>query len=55
MGRRNKRKKLLQRKVRLLGVELDPQEASRAGLSDLVAEQQKAVENAKALYLAKFQ
>ena len=55
MGRRNKRKKLLQRKVRLLGVELDPQEASRAGLSDLVAEQQKAVENAKALELAKEQ
>ena len=55
MGRRNKRKKLLQRKVRLLGVELDPQEASRVGLSDLVAEQQKAVENAKALELAKEQ
>ncbi len=55
MGRRAKRKKLLQRRVRLLGVELDPQEASRVGLSDLVAKQQKAVEDAKALEFAKEQ
>ena len=55
MGRRAKRAKVLQRRARLLGVELDPQEASRVGLSDLVAEQQKAAEDAKALELAKEQ
>jgi membrane protein involved in colicin uptake len=49
MGRRSKRKKLLLKKHRLLGVELDPQEASRVGLGHLVEEQQaaKAAEQAR--------
>ena len=49
MGRRSKRKKLLLRKHRLLGIELDPQEASRVGLGYLVEEQEaaKAAEQAR--------
>ena len=41
MGRRSKRKKLLLRQHRLLGIELDPQEARRVGLGHLIEEQEK--------------
>ena len=49
MGRRSKRKKLLLKKHRLLGIELDPQEASRVGLGYIVEEQEtaKAAEQAR--------
>ena len=44
MGRRSKRKKLLLRKHRLLGIELDPQEAYRVGLGYIIEEQEAAKE-----------
>ena len=52
MGRRSKRKKLLLRQHRLLGVELDPQEARRAGLGYIIDEQERIKEEAKQKRLA---
>jgi len=44
MGRRSKRKKLMLRQHRLLGIELDPQEARRAGLGYIIDEQERIFE-----------
>jgi hypothetical protein len=41
MGRRSKRKKLLLRRERLLGIEMDSQEASRVGLGHIVEERER--------------
>ena len=41
MGRRSKRKKLLLKRHRLLGIELDPQEARRVGLGHIIGEQER--------------
>lgn len=47
MGRRTKRKKLLLRQHRLLGVELNPQEARRVGLGYIIDEQERIKEEAE--------
>ena len=44
MGRRSKRKKLMLRQHRLLGVELDSQKARRAGLGYIIDEQERIAE-----------
>ena len=41
MGRRSKRKKLLLRRNRLLGIELDPQGARRVGLGHIIDEKER--------------
>ena len=51
MGRRSKRKKLLLRKANK-GIELDPLEASRVGLQQIVDEQQKVKREAEEKLLA---
>ena len=48
MGRRAKRKKLLLKRHRLLGVELDPQEARRVGLGHIIDEQERIKAEAEA-------
>ena len=48
MGRRSKRKKRLLRKQRLLGIELDPQEARRVGLGHIIDEQERIKAEAEA-------
>lgn len=52
MGRRSKRKKLLLNRHRLLGIELDPQEARRVGLGHIVDEQEKIKAETEAQRLA---
>ena len=52
MGRRSKRKKILLRKRRLLGIELDPQEARRVGLGYIIDEQERVKAEAEAKRLA---
>ena len=48
MGRRAKRKKLLLRQNRLLGIDLNPSEARRVGLGYIIDEQDRLAEEAKA-------
>lgn len=52
MGRRSKRKKLLLRQHRLLGIELDPQEARRVGLGHIIDEQERVKAEAEAKRIA---
>ena len=52
MGRRSKRKKLLLNRYRLLGIELDPQEARRVGLGHIIDEQERIKAEAEAQRLA---
>ena len=47
MGRRSKRKKLLLRKKRLLGIDLEPLEARRVGLGHIIDEQDRIVAEEK--------
>ena len=52
MGRRSKRKKLLLNRYRLLGIDLDPQEARRVGLGHIIDEQERIKAEAEAQRLA---